>query len=109
MTTVDEKTGYGNIRREDFVKLLESHGFRVDEAKTVTLDYKLHPDFVERFVQETILGSFPEIVGEEREQFFTEYLARVKDLENIVSFTNQNNEIKNNLFLRIQMATITLV
>ena len=53
MATVDEKTGYGNIRREDFVKLLESHGFRVDEAKTVTLEYKLHHDFVERFVQET--------------------------------------------------------
>ena len=30
MSTVDEKTGYGNIEREDFVKLLESHGFRVE-------------------------------------------------------------------------------
>ena len=53
MSTVDEKTGYGNIEREDFVKLLESHGFRVEEAKDVSLDYKLHHDFVERFVQET--------------------------------------------------------
>ena len=26
MSTVDEKTGYGNIEREDFVKLMESHG-----------------------------------------------------------------------------------
>ena len=52
MSTVDEKTGYGNIKREDFVRLMESHGFRVDEAKDVTLEYKLHPDFVEGFVQE---------------------------------------------------------
>ena len=88
MSTVEEKTGYGNIKREDFVKLLESHGFRVAEAKNVTLDYKLHPDFVERFVQETILDAFPEIVGEEREQFFREYFARVKELEEIVSFTS---------------------
>ena len=89
MSTVDEKTGYGNIEREDFVKLLEAHGFRVEEAKTVTLDYKLHSDFVERFVQETIVHSFPEIVGEQRDQFFTEYFARVKDLEKIVSSTNE--------------------
>ena len=85
MSTVDEKTGYGNIEREDFVKLLESHGFRVEEAKDVTLDYKLHHDFVERFVEETIHHSFPEIVGEEREQFFAEYFARVRELEKIVS------------------------
>ena len=97
MSTVDEKTGYGNIEREDFVKLLESHGFSVKEAKDVTLEYKLHNDFVERFVEETILHAFPEIVGEEREQFFAEYFARVKDLEKIVSYRNpktNNSEIK---------------
>ena len=100
MSTVDEKTGFGNIDKEDFVKLLESQGFRVDEAKTVTLDYKLHHDFVERFVQDTILHSFPEIVGEEREEFFTEYFARVKELEKIVSLTNgKSNILKNIIFL----------
>ena len=33
MSTVDKKTGYGNIDKDDFVKLLESHGFRVRSAK----------------------------------------------------------------------------
>ena len=59
---------------------------------------------VDQTVQETILDSFPEIVGEEREQFFTEYFARVKDLENIVSYTNHStntNVIKTNSFLRM--------
>ena len=85
MSTVDEKTGYGNIDKEDFVKLMESNGFRVDEAKTVNLNYKLHKDFVERFVEETILNDFPELKGEEREEFFREFIPRVEELNRIVS------------------------
>ena len=86
MSTVDEKTGYGNIDKEDFVKLMESLGFRVDEAKTVSLNYKLHKDFVKGFVQENIMNDFPEIEGEDREEFFKEYTTRRKQLNKIVSF-----------------------
>ena len=85
MSTVDERTGYGNIKMEDFVKLMENNGFRVDEAKTVNLNYKLHKDFVERFVEETILNDFPELEGEEREEFFREFIPRVEELNRIVS------------------------
>ena len=74
MSTVDEKTGYGNIKREDFVKLLETHGFRVAEAKDLTLEYKLSKKFAEGFMQNTISTGFPELVGVEREEFFKEYI-----------------------------------
>ena len=84
MSTVDQKSGYGNIEKGDFVKLLESHGFRVDDAKEVSLDYKLHKDFVDNFVKDAILSDFPELVGEERKQFFEEYIPRVENLSNIV-------------------------
>ena len=85
MTTVDEKTGYGNIRREDFVKLLESHGFKVADAKDLTLEYKLSKKFSEGFRQNTILSAFPEIVGVEREEFLQEFLSRADQLKKIVS------------------------
>ena len=81
MSTVDEKTGYGNIKREDFVRLLESHGFRVDEAKAVPLEYKLSKEFLEGYIQKTIRTAFPEIMGEEREEFFKEYITRVDRLK----------------------------
>ena len=42
MSSVDKKTGYGNIVMEDFVKLVETQGFRVDESKAITLHYKLN-------------------------------------------------------------------
>ena len=88
MSTVDEKTGYGNIKREDFVKLLESHGFRVEEAKDLTLEYKFSKKFSEGFRQNTISTAFPEIVGVEREEFFKEYINRADQLKKIVSFLN---------------------
>ena len=88
MSTVDEKTGYGNIEREDFVKLLEGHGFRVKEAKNLTLEYKLSNKFSEGFRQNTILNAFPELVGVEREEFFKEYISRANQLKKIVSFLN---------------------
>ena len=88
MSTVDEKTGYGNIEREDFVKLLESHGFRVEEAKDLTLEYKFSKKFSEGFRQNTISTAFPEIVGVEREEFFKEYINRADQLKKIVSFLN---------------------
>ena len=92
MSTVDEKTGHGNIEKEDFVKLLESQGFRVDEAKDVALEYKLSQKFAGGFIQNTILKAFPEIVGEEREEFFKEYMARADLLKKVVSFSKQREK-----------------
>ena len=88
MSTVDEKTGYGNIKREDFVKLLESHGFRVAEAKDLTLEYKLSKKFAEGFMQNTISTGFPELVGVEREEFFKEFISRADQLKKIVSLSH---------------------
>ena len=42
MSTVDEKTGYGNIEKEDFVKLLESHGFRAEWSTLIGRDRRDH-------------------------------------------------------------------
>ena len=81
MSTVDEKTGYGNIKREDFVRLMESHGFSVDEAKAVPLEFKFSKEFLEAYIQNTLLAAFPEIMGEEREEFFKEYITRVDRLK----------------------------
>ena len=86
MSNVDKKTGYGSITREDFVKLMEAHGFRVNQAETLTLNYKLSRDFVEGFKKKTILPAFPEIVGKDREEFFKEYIDRADKMEKIVSF-----------------------
>ena len=79
-----DQSGYGNITQEDFAKLIESKGFRVDEAKTIPLDYKLDKDFVHNFFKQTILSSFPELVGEKRKEFFSEYIPRVRELSTIV-------------------------
>jgi len=84
MSTVDQ-SGYGNITQEDFARLIESKGFRVDEAKTIPLDYKLDKDFVHNFFKQTILSSFPELVGEKRKEFFSEYIPRVRELSTIDS------------------------
>ena len=84
MTTVDKKTGYGNIKKEDFTKLLKSNGFKVNDVKNIDLDYKLQKDFVDNFVKDAILNDFPELVGGEREQFFAEYIPRVEKLSKIV-------------------------
>ena len=86
MSTVDQ-SGYGNITEEDFVKLIQSKGFRVDDAKTIPLEYKLDRDFVHNFFRQTIMTSFPELVGEKRKEFFNEYIPRVRDLSTIVSIS----------------------
>ena len=83
MSTVDQ-AGYGNITQQDFARLIESKGFRVDEAKTIPLDYKLDKDFVHNFFKQTIMTSFPELVGEKRKEFFNEYIPRVRELSTIV-------------------------
>ena len=84
MSTVDQ-SGYGNITEEDFVRLIESKGFRVDEAKTIPLEYKFDRDFIKNFFKETIMTSFPDLVGEKRKEFFNEYIPRVRELSTIVS------------------------
>ena len=83
MSTVDQ-SGYGNITEEDFVKLLESKGFRVDDAKTIPLEYKFDKDFIKNFFKQTIMTSFPDLVGEKRTEFFNEYIPRVRELSTIV-------------------------
>ena len=110
MSSVDKKTGYGNIVMEDFVKLVETQGFRVDESKAITLHYKLNKDFVSGFVKNTILTSFPEIEGQEREEFFREYIHRADKLKHIVmifSLKNLNFSLANSM-IRIPMDTMTL-
>ena len=84
MSTVDQ-TGYGDIIQEDFVRLMESKGFRVDHARTIPLEYKLDKDFVKNFFKQTIMTSFPELVGDKRTEFFKEYIPRVRELSTIVS------------------------
>ena len=76
MTTVDKKTGYGNIDKDDFVKLLESHGFRVRSAKTITLNYKFSKVFLDNFVKHAYADDFPGLVGDERKEFFEEFNTR---------------------------------
>ena len=88
MSTVD-KNGYGDITQDDFVKLMETNGFRVDQAKTIPLEYKLDNDFVKNFFKQTIMTSFPELVGDKRTQFFKEYIPRVRELSSIVSKTTE--------------------
>ena len=83
MSTVDQ-SGYGNITEEDFVKLIESKGFRVDDAKTIPLEYKFDKDFIKNFFKQTIMTSFPDLVGEKRTEFFNEYIPRVRELSTIV-------------------------
>ena len=112
MSTVDEKTGYGNIKREDFVRLLENHGFRVDEAKDLTLEYKFSKKFSEGFIQNTILTAFPEIVGVEREEFFKEFISRADQLKNFVSFSTLrlgNSQFLNIMIFFLQDSDVTPV
>ena len=85
MSNVDKKTGYGNIQAEDFVKLMEGHGFRVDDVKTLDLDFKLTKEVVDGILQKLVLPSLPSIVGPEREEFFKEYISRADKLTHIVS------------------------
>ena len=78
MSTVDKKTGYGNIDKDDFVKLLESHGFRVRSAKPIILNYKFSKVFLDNFVKHAYSDDFPELVGDERKEFFQEFNVRHK-------------------------------
>ena len=85
MSTVD-KHGYGNIIAEDFTKLMENHGFRVDDAQTIPLKYKFEESFIKNYFKSVVLTSFPELQGETRKKFFTEFIPRVKELNTLVSF-----------------------
>ena len=85
MSTVD-KHGYGNITAEDFTKLMENHGFRVDDAQTIPLKYKFEESFIKNYFKSVVLTSFPELQGETRKKFFTEFIPRVKELNTLVSF-----------------------
>lgn len=78
MSTVDSN-GLGYIEEGDYVKLMENHGFRVDDAKTIPLKYVLNKDFTKNFFKSTLLTSFPELTGDNRNQFFTEFIGRIKE------------------------------
>lgn len=78
MTTVDSN-GFGYIEQGDYVKLMENHGFRVDDAKTIPLKYMLDKNFTKNFFKSTLLTSFPELTGESRTKFFTEFIGRVRE------------------------------
>ena len=88
MSTADSH-GFGYIKEEDYVKLMEAHGFRVDDAKTVPLKYMLDRDFVKNFFKSTLLTSFPELTGETRKEFFTEFISRVKAQNMPVWYSNR--------------------
>ena len=51
---------------------------QVDDAKTIPLKYMLDKDFTKNFFKSTLLTSFPELTGDTRKEFFTEYINRVK-------------------------------
>jgi len=91
MTTADETVvkeargennfggaGNGYIEESDYVKLLDNHGFKVDSAKTIPLRYMLDKNFTRNFFKSTLLTSFPELQGNIRKEFFSEYIERVK-------------------------------
>jgi len=71
-------SGNGYIKENDYVQLLKNHGFKVDSAKTIPLKYMLDKDFTKNFFKSTLLTSFPELKGDTRKDFFTEYIERVK-------------------------------
>jgi len=79
MSTI-EKHGYGGIIENDFVKLMENHGFKVANAKTIPLKYKFEVDFIKNYFKTVVLTSFPELQGETRKEFFNEYIPRVKEM-----------------------------
>ena len=79
MSTID-KHGYGNITAEDFAKLMETSGFRVDDAQTLPLEYKFEEDFIRNYFKSVVLTSFPELQGETRKKFFSEFIPRIKEL-----------------------------
>jgi len=76
-STVDPD-GHGYIEEGDYVRLMENNGFQVESAKTIPLKYKLDRNFVKNFFKATVLTSFPELTGDTRKAFFTEFIARVK-------------------------------
>ena len=78
MSTVDSK-GSGHFEEAYYVKLMENHGFRVDDAKTKTLKYMLKKEFMDNFITSTVMTSFPELTGANRDHFFKEYIDRIKE------------------------------
>lgn len=78
MSTVDNN-GMGHIIQDDYVKLMQNHGFQVDDCQTLPLNYRFTKDFTRNFFKSTILSSFPELNGDVRKEFFDEYIARAKE------------------------------
>ena len=83
MSTVDEY-GFGNIIEGDLVRLMENKGFRVDQAETLPLDYKLSKEFVEKVYEPNFFESFPKVDIQTRIRLSEEYNSRVKEMSNII-------------------------
>lgn len=52
---------------------------QVQDSKTTPLRYKLTRDFTRNYFKATVLTSFPELEGEVRARFFSQYIRRVKE------------------------------
>ena len=77
MSTVDQY-GFGSIEKNDYVKLMEKHGFRVDSAEDILLKYAVSWKFSKNLIQTKVLTGFPELYGEDRRKFCSEYMDRIE-------------------------------
>ena len=94
--------GYGPIREEDFTKLMTSLGFCVKQSKTTKYQYKFDKTYLRNFEQTlfdpTDSTAFPELEGEDRHRFFSEFFTRINESCELVSFQCNVKRTKNNLF-----------
>ena len=74
------KQGSGCITELDLADLMKDHGFRVDGSKTFPLKYRFTREFVMGFLKSVEKKAFPQLQGDVREKFFTEYMNRIKKL-----------------------------
>ena len=65
----------------------------MDDAKTIPLRYMLDKDFTKNFFKSTLLTSFPELTGDVRKAFFTEFIDRVKAQSVPVRLKNTPNYV----------------
>lgn len=84
MSTVDNK-GNGPIIEEDYVRLMENHGFKVEFSHSQPLQYVFNDEFIRNFFKSTILTSFNELNENERKEFMEEFVRRLKNQKQLNS------------------------
>merc|ERR1712168_263875 len=84
MSTVDHK-GNGPIIEEDYIKLMENNGFKIEYSKSQSLHYVFNEEFIRNFFKSTILTSFNELQGKEREMFMEEFVRRLREKRQLTS------------------------